>query len=158
MIAVAFVFGFIPTMVEPFTGGQEITIAADRVTDQITDGMMAVPGKPSVLNATCTYAFFDASYGSGDDCALSYDETETDLTTRLAIDSTYSVNVSIRRNVTNGPTPEILCTDGTSVHACSLGGDRLAIGPEARTDGSVVSTRRTRFIDEKDVLVVVKVW
>lgn len=158
LIAVAFVFSFIPSMVDPFAGDQEVTLVADRVADEVANGMMTDASTPSVLNETCTYTFFHDSYGNGANCALSYDDTETDLSTRLGIDSTYSVNVTIQRNVSNGASPDILCTDGTGVKQCSSGLDRLAIGPAPAADGSVVATRRTRFIDGKDVLVVVKLW
>lgn len=158
LIAVGFVFSFVPSMVDPFAGNQEVTLVADRIADEVANGMMADATKSSVLNETCTYTFFNDSYGDGDDCALSYNDTETDLPNRLGIDSTYSVNVSIQRNVSNGPSPDILCTDGTGVKQCTTGLDRLAIGPTPPSDGSVVATRRTRFIDGKDVLVAVKVW
>lgn len=156
MIAVGFVFGFVPTMIDPFADDQETPLVADRVASQIVDGMMAEAGRSTLLNETCTYAFFNDSRGDGADCAVPYDETESDLSKRLGIDSSYSVNVTIRRNVSGDPAPEVLCTDGTDVRSCSSGLDRLAIGPEPPADGTVVAARRTRFLDDKDVLVVVK--
>lgn len=158
MIAIAFVFSFIPSMVDPFSQDQEVTLVADRIAGEVADGMLVETNSSGVLNETCTYAFFESSYGDGAQCALSFDETETDLATRLGVDSRYSINVTIRRNVTNGPDPDIMCTDGSAVLPCSSGPDRLAIGPNPPADGSVISTRRTRLIDGKDVSVVVKLW
>lgn len=160
MLTVAFVVGAIPGLIEPFSGGQETPLVADRITSEVVGGMMVDAGRSSALNETCTYAFFDDSFGDGDACALSFDASDDDLPERLGIDDGYSVNVTIQRDVTGDADREVLCTDGETVGECGTlaGSERLAIGPPPANLRSVVSTRRTAYLDGKDVTVVVKVW
>jgi hypothetical protein len=62
LIAVAFVFSFIPGMLQPFTGSNEAkTVVADRVADSLAEGMLGHPTEPYILDSDCTVAFFDPS-------------------------------------------------------------------------------------------------
>lgn len=158
MLAIGFALGVVPSMIDPFTNAQESPLVADRVTSTLVEGMMSEADQPGTLNETCTFAFFDASLGDGDDCPVGYDDDQSDLTDRLGIDSVYSMNVTIQRNVTGGPEPDILCTDGDAVGDCSGLPTKLAIGAPPSNTQSVVSTRRMAFVDGKEVFVVVKLW
>lgn len=161
MLTIAFVVGVIPGLTDPFSGGQETPLVADRVASEVVEGMMVEPERSSVLNETCTYAFFGAGPGDGDDCSLPFDASEDDLPTRLGIDDRYSVNVTVERNVAGGADREIRCTNGETTGRCGfLAGTEttLAIGPRPADRRSVVSSRRTAYLDGRDVTVVVRVW
>lgn len=68
LIAVAFVFSFIPGMLEPFTGSNEAkTVVADRVADSLAEGMLGSPERPYILDGDCTVAFFDPASENTDD-------------------------------------------------------------------------------------------
>ena len=158
MLAVAFVLGTIPGMIDPFEEGQEETLVTDRVASQLADSMLGEPGRPGRLNETCTYAFFDAIATNGSDCPVSFDRND-DIPDRLGIASHYQVNVSLQRNVTGGPELEVVCTDGDAVLPCNGAPTRLADGPLAPTGTqSVTSARRTVFLDGKDLTMVVRLW
>ncbi len=156
IIVVGFVFGVIPNLIDPFSGSQETTLVADRLATQITEGMFAKPDRPTVLNATCTFGFFDQTLGSGKNCAVPYEASETDLSTRLGVNDRHSINVSIRRDVDSDGNLELLSTDGEIVSANAA--TQLSIGPTVPSGQSVIAASRTAFIDGKDVTVVVKVW
>ena len=156
LLTVAFVLGVIPGMIDPFNESQETTLVADRLATQVSEGMLAEPDQPTILNETCMNAFFNDSLGSGAGCPVSFDAGEDDLSARLGVDGRYSVNVSIERNTTGGPGFDILYTDGETVGA--TGHTRLAAGRNPPVTSSVVVASRTAFVDGKDVRVVVRVW
>ena len=111
LITTAFVFTFIPGMLDPFTGGlEEETVAANRVADSLVLGTLGDPDEPYVLDRECTIAFFDPENNDGSspsnwvgDC--NYAQTE-DLYERLGIVGREgpSMNVRIRliRDLTTG--------------------------------------------------------
>lgn len=158
LLMVGFVLGMIPGMIDPFSDSQETTLVADRLATQISEGMFADPDRPTVLNDTCTFAFFNASLGDGADCPVPFDETEDDLPTRLGVQDRQTINVTIQRDM-DDPTDgdlEILWTDGDAVSG--TGHTRLAVGPAVPDTQSTVVASRTAYIDGKDVNVVVRVW
>lgn len=156
IIVIGFVFSVIPNLVDPFSGDQEKTLVADRLGTQISEGMLAEPDRPTVLNETCTFGFFDENLGSGDGCPVPFDAGEDDLPTRLGVRDHHSINVTIKRDVDGDGDFELLSTDGDTVS--TTGSTTLAIGPDVPAQQSVVTASRTAFIDGKDVTVVVKVW
>ncbi len=161
LFAILFLIGVIPSIIDPFSGGQATPLVADRVASEVAEGMLVEPGTSSVLNETCTYAFFNFSLGKGTGCVVPFDEQENDLSTRLTIDDRYSINISIRRNVSGGAGPDILCTNGDRVSSCgSIVADetRFTIGPPPAERQTVTATKRAGYLDGKDVIVVVKLW
>lgn len=156
MLVVGFVLGVIPGMVDPFSDSQETTLVADRLATQVSEGMLAEPDRPTVLNETCTFAFFNDTLGDGAICPVPFDENESDLATRLGVQDRQTINVSIQRDVDADGALEYLWTDGQSVS--TSGHTRLAIGPAVPDTRSVVAASRTAYIDGKDVTVVVRVW
>ncbi|MFB6229055.1 MAG: hypothetical protein ABEH88_10945 [Halobacteriales archaeon] len=143
-------------MADPFVTSQASPVAADRTTELITEGMFVPADASGSLDATCAFGFFNESMGTGT-CAIAYDESEPDLAARLGLPSRYTVNVTIRRDVTGDPAPEVLCTDGRSVDACP-GSTRLAAGPPPPDSKSTVSSRRGAALDGMDVIVEVVLW
>lgn len=157
LLVFAFVLGIIPGMIDPFSDNQETPLVADRIATQISEGMLAEPDRPTVLNQTCVNAFFNQSLGNGSNCALKFDDSQTDMSSRLGVEDKYSVNVTIQRDVNDDGDSEVLVTDGQNVS--TSGHTRLAIGPNVPTNAeAVVSASRIGYLDGKDVLVVIRVW
>jgi hypothetical protein len=156
LITAGFVLATASGMSDPFVGGQEHPLVADRTTALLAEGMFATAGTPSALNETCTFGFFNDSMGEGT-CAIPYDASESDLTARLGLSSRYSVNVTVRRNATGTPEPDVLCTDGESVGGCP-DATRLAAGPTPPDSGSTFSASRGAYLAGKDVIVEVVLW
>lgn len=157
LLVFAFVLGIIPGMIDPFSDSQETPLVADRIATQISEGMLAEPDRPTVLNQTCVNAFFNKSLGAGSNCALRFNASESDMAERLGLKDRYSVNISIKRDLDGDGELEVLSTDGQNVSAA--GHTRLAIGPSVPTNAeAVVSASRTGYLDGKDVTVVTRVW
>lgn len=155
LLVVAFVLGIIPGMIDPFSDSQERTLVADRLASQISEGMLAEPDRPTVLNQTCVNAFFNDTLAEGEGCPVPFNEDTTDLNERLGVQDRQSINVTIKRLDRNGDYQQ-LRTDGETVS--TTGHTTLAIGPSVPPTQSQVAASRTAFIDGKDVTVVVTVW
>jgi len=156
LITSGFVLATAAGMADPFIGGQENPLVADRTTALLAEGMFSTAGAPGSLNETCTFGFFNESMGAGA-CAIPYDTDEPDLSTRLGLDSRYDVNVTVRRNTTGGPEPDVLCTDGESVGGCT-DTMRLAAGATPPEGRSTFSASRGAYLDGKDVIIEVVLW
>ena len=156
VVAAGFVLATASGMADPFLGGQETPLVADRSTALLAEGMFATAGSPGALDETCTFGFFNESMGAGT-CTIPYEESESDLSARLGLSSRYSVNVTVRRNTTGGPEPDVLCTDGASVRTCP-DVTRLAAGRTPPDSGSTYSASRGAYIDGRDVVIEVVVW
>lgn len=155
LLVVGFVLGVIPSMIDPFSDSQESTLVADRLSTQISEGMLGDPDRPTVLNQTCVNAFFGIGSAEGSGCPIPFDESITDLSDRLGVDDRHSINVTIKRDIDDDGQLEILTSDGDGVGG---GSNSLAIGPQLPELQSQVAASRTAFIDGVDVSVVVTVW
>lgn len=156
LLILGYILSVVPGLIDPFSQAPSSTLVADRLATQISEGMLGQPDRPTVLNETCTFAFFNASLGSGGGCSLPFDASQMDLNTRLGVQATQSINVTIQRDVDDDGLPEQLRTDGQ--HVSTSGSTTLAIGPKVPTGQSVVAATRTAYLDGKDVSVVVRVW
>jgi hypothetical protein len=163
LIALTTVIAFMPTMTQPFTGGQENPLVADRLVAQLVDGQLGDPSSPSSLNTTCTMYFFNGS--AGDPCP-SFDG-EDDLNTKLGLGQNTFVNVSLQKNVTGTVAPETVCAEepgATALHDpadadCESGDTVMHLGPEPpEASGSIINARRFVRFEGNRVFVVVKVW
>lgn len=158
LVALVTVVAFMPTMTQPFTGGQQNPLLADRLAAQLVDGQLGDSREPSVLNATCTMYFFNGS--TGDPCST-FDATD-DVQTKLGIDQHVQVNVSIQQNVTGGASPDIVCASPGAesfTHLSSCSGEPMVEGPAPPTvSGSITIARRYATVDDTPVFVVVRVW
>lgn len=151
LLTVGFVFAFVPGMVTPFAGGQEHPVVADRAGGALAEDLLA-DGSPSVLNTSCTLAFFGAASDAG--CPF---DAAVPLTERVGIDARYRLNVSLKRADSGGI--DVLCTDGTGVQPCASGGDRLAAGPAIPQDSnSVTVATRGVYVDGTTAVLEVSVW
>jgi len=156
LLVLGYVLTVVPGLIDPFSQAPSSTLVADRLATQIAEGMLGQPDRPTVLDETCTFAFFNASLGSGADCPLPFDATQTDLNVRLGVQDRQSINVTIERDVDDDGALEQLRTDGTTVS--TTGSTTLAIGDPVPNGQSVVAASRTAYLDGKDVTVVVRVW
>ncbi|UWG46979.1 putative pilin/flagellin [Halanaeroarchaeum sp. HSR-CO] len=144
IVAVAFVFGFVPGMVDPFTQDQAEGQVADRVADAVVDDLTDGVDEPGELNETKTVAFFDGP---------------ADLADRAGVDSRYGITVSLGRPVDGEDDLQVLCGESGDVHSCSAGGEALQIGDSVPASSTTIGTaRRTVLVDDQIAIVHVQVW
>lgn len=134
LLAVAFVFAFVPGMFQPFDGGGDGTLVADRAASTLAADLLADPGEPYVLNETCTHAFFDPGASRPDGCR--YVANASDLNHALAIGTTRRTNVTIER------------------------GERIEYhgGAPVPTRSDVVTAQRAVLVDGEVHRLHVRVW
>lgn len=161
LVALTTVVAFMPTMTQPFTGGQQNPLLADRLTAQLVDGQLGEPATPSHLDETCTWEFFEDPGGSGD--CETFDATE-DINGKLGVADAKQINVTLQKNLNGDARPELVCTtsdfDGFSdLSSCSGSEEPMVEGPNPPDEsGSVTIGRRYARVGGKSVYVVVKVW
>ena len=158
LLAVAFVFTFIPSLTSPFIdGNQEQSAIADRVASNLVEGSLADPNDPYVLNTTCTTGFFEETNGPETDHCGYTDET-TDFRERIGVSDRPSVNVSlVRINATSRETTT-LCeqSDGdVGTESCAV---VYQIGGDPADAESVTVARRVVSIGGEDATLFVRVW
>jgi hypothetical protein len=62
LLTIAFVFSFVPSLTTPFVdGNQDQSPAADRVASHLTQGALADPNDPFVVQEACASVFFNES-------------------------------------------------------------------------------------------------
>ena len=67
LLAVTFVFTFIPSLTAPFVeGNQDKTVTADRVASHLAEGALGDPAEPFVVDDDCARPFFDESTDDSD--------------------------------------------------------------------------------------------
>lgn len=149
LLAVAFTFGFVPTMIEPFeeTSGSDLQ-AADRSAAHLAEYALGsdnnddAPGRPAVLNETCVEAFFNES-SSDDFTSCHYESHAGKLYTALALDEdTTYVHVNI--------------SDDDGVH--EIEGTELEKGDDPRSGENIAVSNRVVSINEELYELYVKVW
>ncbi len=167
LTAVVFTFTFAPTIVAPFDeSGQQDAIVADRVADQLSQGLLGHPDSPYVLDRHCTVAFFERTdpnslHDSPERCRF---ENGT-LTDQLGIESTANVNITIEGDLTNPPDGAGLLywdeTTETLREGPSGGDDEVVLTagdpPPVGNDATVTATR-VASLSRHDVTITVVVW
>lgn len=142
LAVVVLAFGFLPTMFAPFssdTGGNAAT--ADRIADRLSaDALVDRPRDPSVLNATCTENFFNASLPVPAGCR--YTSDESNLHSALGISDFTNVNITIR--------------NASGVR--KLGGTRLEAGEIATSADDPVIAKRVVLLSGEHNRLIVRVW
>lgn len=135
LLSVAFVFGMIPGIFEPFsTDGGSNTLVADRAAATLAEGTLGSPSEPTVLNATCTHSFFEGDEGAIPD-GCRFDTVEPNAA--LGIPDTTGINATIE----------------SAEETTYATGD----APPERSANVVVS-RRTVTLDEQAHRLIVRVW
>jgi len=140
LLAVAFVFSYVPGMLDPFTAEQENVQLADRAATQLSEHHLARPGEPFVLDAECTDKFFT---GDPDVGGCPFDDYGSDLSNAFGADDATHFEVSIVQ------------ADGTVV-------DRtvpLTAGETPPSGSQAVTTaRRAVHYRDRTYQLVVRVW
>lgn len=145
LVTITFVVVFVPQLIVPFED-QEQPAVAERIANDLSRDLLAERGTPSMLNESRTLAFFNDSL-----------ETE-----RLGVDSTYSVNVTLRNASSDARQSAILCdSGGGSIVDCddAAADTLLGAGPSVPQDDRSVGTARVGvFTSETDAVLEVRVW
>lgn len=151
IIAVGFVFAFVPSMFEPFsTAAGSSPIVADRTADHLTGSLLvADPASPSVLSTACTAAFFGEDGDLAEDAACGFDANEP-TTELLGVDAR-NVNVTVRELEDSPSTgPAVERTVDETNYTLTRGTD----GPQS----DVSTASRVVLIEGDQYRLVVKVW
>lgn len=144
VVAVAFVFGFVPGMLDPFTQDQAEGQVADRVADAVVDELAHGVGAPAELNETKTVTYFDGG---------------TALAERVGVASTYGINVTVGRPVEGASGLTVLCGEDGAVQPCAANGEALQMGqPVPASSTTEATARRTVIVDDQIAIVSVRVW
>lgn len=162
LLTIGFVFTFVPSMTAPFVdGNQEHSAVADRVASHLSEGALADPDDPYVLNVTCTTEFFE------NDTAPSHcGYAVSGFTDRIGVSDRSGVNVTLVHVEGGTGTQTTLCDDGggsvvkeTSSDCNPGSGDVVYdIGEPPTENTSVTTARRVVSIDGQDASLIVKVW
>ncbi|WP_396613005.1 hypothetical protein ACH9L7_07005 [Haloferax sp. S1W] len=131
LLAVAWVVGTIPQVVQPFDDTQDRPLVANRAADQLTGGMLSESGERTVLSAECVDGFFDNATPPAD-CQY---RTGT-LGEAVGVGDRYEVNVT-------------LLEGGTAVETR---------GDPVPSSGRVITARRTVLLDGTVHQLLVRVW
>lgn len=165
--AIIFAFTFAPSILSPFDeSGQQDNIVADRVADQVSQGLLS-PSEPQfVLDRHCAVSFFnrtdpDGIHTAPDRCPY---ESGT-LTDQLGIKSTTNVNITLTGDLGDPPsgTNQLYWDNSTDTlrEGPTGAGDEVVLSsgdsPPLRNDATVTSTRVVTLARE-DVTLTVVVW
>ncbi|ELZ71594.1 hypothetical protein C5B91_04305 [Haloferax sp. Atlit-10N] len=131
LLAVAWVVGTIPQILDPFEAEQDRPLVANRAADSLTQRLLVDDENPDALDAACTEAFFDGDPPPGD-C----DYGSADPNAATGIDASYGLNVTLSRG-------------GTVVETT---------GEPVPTTRSVVAARRAILLDGELHELSVRVW
>jgi hypothetical protein len=178
LLAVVFVFTFVPGVLEPFEAGpQEETTVADRVASQLVQTSMADPADPYVLGLACTNTFFNVTKPGDAECGFDHtaDLTAGDrLTDRVGVADRQRVRVTVEADVDGDGDVHALCFDNDDKKIVEVtdsecgetaDDDRTAdtdvlytLGDSPSDTQAVVTAQRTVDVDGHTATVVVEVW
>ena len=167
LLAVTFVFTFIPSLTAPFVeGNQDKTVTADRVASHLAEGGLGDPAKPFVVNDSCAESFFDGTPAPSH-CGFSGD----DLGKRVGVDTDrLQVNVTVEQidpDATGDDRFRTVCINNGDVSHAGKGScdTEFVVGETADADDSVVVARRIVTIpgctfdtESCDATLRVEVW
>lgn len=153
LITVAFVFGFVPGMIDPFTQDHSRQVVADRAADAVLDDLSAAGVDPGTLDTACTVSMFTRTGGT--DCPFDVAEP---VTRQVGVDDRYGLNATLGP-ATDASGSTVFCTDGTDIRPCGVGDTPLVVGDGPPTDrGTVVTASRTVVVDGRTAVLSVRTW
>jgi hypothetical protein len=163
LLALAFVFVFVPGMLEPFDAGtQSETVTVNRVADDLTQRTLGNASQPYKLSSRCTRGLFEDSPPT--DCRYS----DGTMAERVGVSQRVPVNVTIRGDPSGDGASEMLCWEATAERYVERSnpdcGDEagdllLTRGPRpGGSGGKTVAARRVALLDGEDVTVEVVMW
>ena len=150
LLAIAFVFSFIPSLTAPFVDGdQELSAATDRTASHLAEGALGDVDDPYVVREDCMSAFFD-NQSAPDRCGFSGDDTRA----HLGLSDRHHVEVEIVR-VDDGEQHELcLNADGQVSHEGNEDCDGLyyneSTAEPTTVRESITVSRRTVTVAETD--------
>ena len=173
LLAVTFVFTFIPSLTAPFVeGNRDKSVTADRVASHLAEGGLGDPADPFVVDDDCARPFFDESTDDSDipsTCGYSGDN----LSERVGVNTDrLQVNVTIEQvntTATGDDRFRTVCIDSNDdvnhTERASSCPNKFVVGETADADDSVVVARRIVTIpgctfdtESCDATLRVEVW
>ena len=147
LLAVAFTFAFVPSLLEPFSAGEGARlVVAERGAARLVETSLSAGSAPGVLSAACTADFFDGADPADAEC--NWDANADDLAAEIGVAGHLGVQVTV--------------TQGGNVVDEIAGRDVTAAGGEEPPPRASVSTgsRVVTFDDdaESTYRLTVRVW
>lgn len=145
LIAVGFVFAFVPSMFQPFGGsGVDDALIADRSAAHLAESALVEDSaNPGVLSTACTAAFFDADEALAENNDCNFDPGEIDdLNALFGVPDWKNVRITIGG-------PGTIDWEGTPIE--------LQRGADPSADSDTVS-QRVVSIDGEPYELQVRVW
>lgn len=164
---VAFVFLFVPGILEPFGGDDgEDPAVADRIANSLSQERLDIEtrSRPRTIDRQCTVEFFRGEAGDPpDECSI---EGGASIDDRLNLESFDRVNVRIRGSTENGESA-VRCWDDTDAEWTTVEDDEddcenfvtLETGntlPEDRS--ATITSTRVVSLQGESVTLQVRVW
>ena len=152
LLALAFVFSFVPSLTAPFVDGdQEMSAASDRTASHLAEGALGDVNESHVLREPCMTAFFENDTAP-DECGFSGDDTLT----HLGLSERFDIEVVLVR-VDDGEEYELCLNDDETPRVSHEGeGDCADTYYNVSTAGdtayrdSVTVSRRTVTVANED--------
>ncbi|MFB6155680.1 MAG: hypothetical protein ABEJ22_07265 [Haloferacaceae archaeon] len=164
LLVVVFVFSFLPAVLQPFSGGQETMVTADRVASSLAGGTLGSPEDPYTLDTSCTVAFFG---GPASDEGCEFDKSDS-FDERLGLSPRITLDVTLVGDTNGDGTPNTLCWDtpddaqpqeGRIVESVNSECDvEFTAGAGSPGQQSVVTARRAVTVDDTYAMLVVRSW
>ena len=149
LLALAFVFSFVPSLTAPFVDGdQEMSAASDRTASHLAEGALADVNETHVVREPCLSAFFENDTAP-DECGFTGDDTRT----HLGISDRIHVEVELVRR--ENSEEQVLCLDEEDMVTHEGTGDCDGLYFNVSTGGSSTGqsttvTRRTVTVASED--------
>ncbi|KTG12609.1 DUF7287 family protein [Haloferax profundi] len=137
LLAIAWVIGTVPQIVQPFDDAQDRPLVANRAADHLAGGALSSPGEQTVLDTDCVEGFFENTSPPGN-CEYGTGPVED----AVGVGDTYDVNVTLVR-------------DGSVV---TVGGTEATRGDPVPATGQVIAARRSVLVDGQLHQLLVRVW
>jgi hypothetical protein len=155
LLAVSFVFTFIPSLTAPFADGtQEQSVVSDRVGNHLAEGGLGDVNEPGVVTEPCLSAFFQAASAPAE-CGF----TGGDTRAHLGVGDRFDVAVEIVRVYPGKPSGDrelTLCLTGSGTVSdyeqssnCNVPYNQSTAGDPPES-ASVTVSRRTLTVASED--------
>lgn len=177
LVALAFVFAFVPGMFQPFqTNAPETTTFGNRIADQVAGGtLVESEDEVPALDIACTVEFFRAEPTGQPACPFDQsvdvpDRRNAAFTDRLGVETRQNLAVSIEGDTDGNGTQDTLCWDGDNDRIreeyhddCTPGSTSdvlldVGTGDPPTQTGSVVVSRRIVSLAGHDATLEVRAW
>jgi hypothetical protein len=158
LLAVSFVFTFIPSLTAPFVeGNQDHSIVSDRTASHLAEGALGAPDEPLIIEEPCATAFFGDTDAVG--CASLGNHTDDQPRKRLGLSDDVDFHIRMvqvnasasgddryRTVCLNSSTDDVIHEEDSSRN-CDV---RYEIGEEPPSSSSVTVARRIVTMEQCD--------